>query len=246
MIDFFHTIIYQPLFNLLIFFYNVIPFADLGVAVILLTLLVKGILFPLGLKAARSQKEMENIQPEVKEIQEKYKENKEEQAKKIMELYKERKVNPFSGILILIVQLPILISLFHIFWRGIGSEEMVKLYDFVSAPEVVNNTFLGIVDLSSPNAIIALIAAGGQYFQMKMIVGGRKEEEKKGKKKKKKKKETDSKADMMKSIQTQMVYFLPGFTFFILLTIPSAVGFYWIITVMVGILQHYIVKKKIK
>ncbi len=243
MISFFNTTIYQPLFNLLIFFYNTIPFADLGVAVIALTILVKIILFPLGLKAARSQKEMESIQPDVKKIQEKYKENKEEQAKKILELYKERKVNPLSGIFVLLIQLPILISLFQIFRKGIGDEEMGRLYDFVSAPSVINNEFLGIIDLSSPNTLLAIIAAGGQYLQMKMIITSKDKNDKQKTKKQKNKKE-DNKEELMKSIQSQMIYFLPGFTFIILLTIPSAVGLYWIITVMFGILQHYIVKKQ--
>ncbi len=224
-----YILIYQPLFNLLIFLYNVIPFYDLGVAVVLLTLIIKGVLYPLGMKAARSQKEMETIQPEVKKIQEKLKDDKEKQARKIMELYKERGVNPFSGILPLFIQLPILISLFQIFRRGIESEEMKHLYGFVSTPETVNYTFLGLVDLSSPNVILAILAAAGQYLQMKMVTS--------------KKKDAD-KGDMAKAMQSHMIYFLPGFTFIILLNLPSVIGLYWTITVAFSVFQQYIVKKE--
>ncbi len=226
-----YTVVYQPLFNLLIFFYNVIPFFDLGVAVILLTLSIKLVLYPLGMKAARSQKEMEGIQPEVKKLQEKYKDDKETQAKKIMELYKEKGVSPFAGMLPLFVQLPILISLFQIFKRGLENEEMKHLYSFISSPEVINYNFLGLIDLSSPNIFLAVLAAGGQYLQMKMIISKKKEGEKQ---------------DTAKAIQSQMIYFLPGFTFIILLSLPSVVGLYWVITVAFSVFQQYIVKKENK
>jgi len=224
-----YTVIYQPLFNLLIFFYNIIPFFDLGVAVILLTLFIKTLLYPLGMKAARSQKEMEAIQPDVKKIQEKYKDEKEKQAQKIMELYKEKGVNPFSGMLPLFIQLPILISLFQIFRRGLENEEMKHLYDFISTPELVNYSFLGIIDMSSPNIFLAILAAAGQYFQMKMMMSKKKE---------------DGKQDTAKAIQSQMIYFLPGFTFVILLSLPSVVGLYWVVTVAFSVFQQYIVKKE--
>jgi YidC/Oxa1 family membrane protein insertase len=230
MASFFYTLVYQPLFNLLIFLYNIVPFPDLGIAVILLTLIIKGALYPLGKKAAVSQKEMEMIQPEIKKLQEKYKDNKEEQAKKIMELYKERKMNPFSGIVSLFIQLPILISLFRIFRKGLGVEEMKNLYSFIHAPEIINYNFLGVVDLSSPNIVFAILAAVGQYLQMKMVTV-------------KKDKDKDGKKDTQAIIQSQMMLFLPGFTFMILLTLPSVVGLYWVVTVAFSIFQQYAIKE---
>lgn len=229
MANFFYITIYQPLFNLLIFLYNIVPFPDLGIAVILLTLIVKGALYPLGKKAVISQKQMEEIQPEIKKIQEKYKDKKEEQAQKIMELYKTRKVNPFSGILSLFIQLPILISLFQVFRKGLAVEEMKHLYSFISAPEVINYNFLGIVDLSSPNIFFAVLAAGGQYLQMKMMT---------------KKKGKEEKKDTATAIQSQMMLFLPGFTFMILFSLPSVVGLYWIVTIAFTIFQQYIIKEE--
>ncbi|MEA2092773.1 MAG: YidC/Oxa1 family membrane protein insertase [Patescibacteria group bacterium] len=230
MISFFYTTIYQPLFNLMVFIYNTVPCADLGVAVIILTVLIKITLFPLGIKATKSQKEMDDIQPEIKKIQKKYKDDKEKQAKKILEIYKEKKINPFSGIFVLLIQLPILISLFQIFRKGVGEEEMSQLYSFVSNPGVIDITFLNIIDISSPNSFLAILAAGGQYYQMKISTQSAKK--------------SGEKSDTSKMIQKQMLYFLPVFTFIILLTVPSAVGLYWIVTVLFSILQFHLVKNK--
>jgi YidC/Oxa1 family membrane protein insertase len=230
MISFFYATIYRPLFNLMVLIYNIVPYADLGVVVVLLTVLIKTALFPLGIKATKSQKELNDIQPEIKKIQKKYKDDKEEQAKKILEIYKEKKINPFSGIFVLLIQLPILISLFQIFRKGVGEEEMSQLYSFISNPGVIDTTFLNIVDISSPNAFLAILAAGGQYYQMKITTQSAK---KKG-----------EQSDTAKMMQTQMLYFLPVFTFIILLTAPSAIGLYWIITVLFSILQFHLVKNK--
>jgi YidC/Oxa1 family membrane protein insertase len=230
MISFFYATIYRPLFNLMVLIYNIVPYADLGVVVVLLTVLIKTALFPLGIKATKSQKELNDIQPEIKKIQKKYKDDKEEQAKKILEIYKEKKINPFSGIFVLLIQLPILISLFQIFRKGVGEEEMSQLYSFISNPGVIDTTFLNIVDISSPNAFLAILAAGGQYYQMKITTQSAK---KKG-----------EQSDTAKMMQTQMLYFLPVFTFIILLTAPSAIGLYWIITVFFSILQFRLVKNK--
>ena len=109
------------------------------------------------------------------------------------------------------------------------NEEMQHLYHFINPPEIINYNFLGLVDLSSPNTVLAVLAAGGQYLQMKMMVS---------------KKQDDKKQDTAKAIQAQMIYFLPGFTFIILLSLPSVVGLYWIITVAFSVFQQYIVKKE--
>ncbi len=229
MTEILYILIYQPLFNLLIFFYNLSPFFDVGIAVILMTVVIKFLLYPLGMKSVRSQKEMEDIQPEIKKIQEKYKDDKEKQAKKLMEFYKEKKINPFAGLLPLFIQLPILISLFQIFRRGLENEEMKHLYSFISSPVSVDYTFLGVINLSEANVFLAILAGCGQYFQMKMMSN---------------KKNKEAGNDMAKAIQSQMIYFLPGFTFIILLSLPSVVGLYWIITVGFSVFQQYIVKKE--
>ncbi len=229
--NFLYLVFYQPLFNLLIFLYN--NLGDLGLAVIFLTLIVKFVLYPISAKATKKQKELTAIQPKIKEIQEKYKENKEKQAEKVLELYNKENISPFSGIVPLLIQFPIIISVFQIFRRDLGAGELVHLYDFVSKPEVVNYLSFGVLDLSSPNIILGVFAGIGQYFQINLTMPKAKEEEKK---------ETKKEKDFGEMMKSQMKFMLPIFTIFILSTLPAAVGVYWIITTLFAILQHYLIK----
>ena len=97
------TVFYQPIFNVLILLYNVIPGKDLGVAIVLLTALFRVVMLPLSIKAAVTQKKFTELQPRVKEIQEKFKTNKDQQARELLALYQKEKVNPFAGILPLLI-----------------------------------------------------------------------------------------------------------------------------------------------
>jgi YidC/Oxa1 family membrane protein insertase len=114
----YNAVFYKPLYNGLIYLFNLIPFADAGIVVIIFTIIVKIILFPLSIKATKSQMEMKSIEPQLKEIKEKYKDNKEELSKKTIELYKEKEINPFSGFFVLLIQLPIIIALYSVFLRS--------------------------------------------------------------------------------------------------------------------------------
>src|SRR5476651_910708 len=99
MLAFFHALIYQPLYNLLILFYNIVPGKDFGISIILITVLLRTILIPLYKQQIESQKKLQALQPKIKELQERTKNDKEQQTKQLMELYKEHKTNPFSGCL---------------------------------------------------------------------------------------------------------------------------------------------------
>src|SRR5689334_9918091 len=102
---YFSLILIYPLLNLLVFVYHYIP--DIGVAIILLTVLVRLLLLPSFHKQLKSQKAMAELQPKLEAVKEKYKGNKEAEAKALMELYKEHNVNPLSSCLPLLIQLPI-------------------------------------------------------------------------------------------------------------------------------------------
>jgi YidC/Oxa1 family membrane protein insertase len=227
--NFFYVIFYQPLFNLLIFLYNNV--GDLGLAIILITLIVKGALYPVSAKATKSQKELKEIQPKVKELQEKYKDNKEKQAEKVLELYNKENISPFSGIIPLFIQFPIIISLFQIFRRGLGAGELVNLYSFIKVPESINYIFLGLMDLSEPSIILAIMAGIGQFIQVQITMGSVENE-------------TDKKGGFGEIMKNQMKFILPLVTVFILSSLPSVVGIYWIITVVFSIFQHYLINKK--
>lgn len=114
-INFFYIILYQPLFNALVLLYDYVPGHDFGVAIIFLTLIIRFILYPISVKAVSSQKGLQKLQPKILEVQKKYKDEKEKQAKEILELYKTEKINPFSGLLLAIIQIPILIALYRVF-----------------------------------------------------------------------------------------------------------------------------------
>lgn len=230
----FNIILYKPLFNLLVFLYNTIPGHDFGIAIIVLTIIIKVILYPLSVKAVRSQAVLQALQPKIKEIQVKYKDDKERQAREMLAIYKQEKINPFSGLLITFIQLPILIALYQVFWNGLKSSSSFSLYKFVANPISINFIFLHIIDLSKPNFYFAILAGVVQYFQAKMMIP------KSEKNNEKKTKESEF-TDMM---QKQMTYFLPFFTVIILLGLPSALGLYWIIGGILSIIQQKIILNK--
>lgn len=227
----FNTILYQPLFNVLVLLYLYLPGHDFGLAVIALTILIKLALYPLTLRGIKSQKALQELQPKIKEIQEKYKEDRQKQAKAMMELYQKEKINPFSGCLPLLIQLPILIAVYRVFWQGMGRESMQYLYSFVPNPGQIDPSFLGLINLSKPYWLLAIITGICQYFQTKMLTPKNQPARKGG-------------PDFSQTIQKQMLYFFPVFTVIILLRLPSALALYWLLSTLFTILQQYFVSKK--
>jgi len=117
--SFFNITLYKPLFNLLVLLYNYLPGRDFGIAIIFLTLIIKILLYPISVKAIKSQAALQKLQPKIQEAQNKNKNDKEKQAKEILDIYRQEKVNPFSGLLLGIIQIPILIALYQVFWNGL-------------------------------------------------------------------------------------------------------------------------------
>ena len=208
------------------------PGHDFGIAIIFLTLIIRFILYPLSVKAVNSQKNLQKLQPKIQEIQKKYKDDKEKQAKEMLALYKTEKINPFSGLLLAIIQLPILIALYQVFWNGLKPAELAGLYAFVSNPGQINALFLNIIDLSKPNLVFAVLAGLTQYFQTKMLLP------------KNAGKNQNKGQDFSQVMQKQMTYFFPVFTVIILLGLPSALGLYWTISGLFSIIQQYFILKK--
>ena len=229
----FNILLYQPLFNLLVLFYNHIPGHDFGIAIILLTFVIRIILLPISIKATNSQSALQKLQPKIKEAQEKYKEDKEKQAKEILNIYKQEKINPFSGILLAIIQLPILIALYKVFWQGLNPSELSNLYGFVFSPGNINAIFLGIIDLSKANFYLAILAGATQFFQTKMLLPKKVNAKLKN-------------AEFSDLMQKQMTYFFPVFTIIILLGLPSALGLYWTVSGLFSVAQQYVILKKQK
>lgn len=229
-VEAFNLILYQPIFNALILLYNYLPGQDLGVAIIVLTLLIRFLLYPLSRQAIASQKALAEIQPKIKEIQGKYKKEKERQAKAIMELYKKERVNPLSGCLPFLVQIPVMIALYLVFWKGLQTDNMNYLYGFVQKPEELQTIFLGLVNLTQPYWFLAVLAGLLQFWQTKMLTP----------KTPKRKKGATKGIEFTELFQKQMLYFFPFFTFIILMRFPSAIALYWSATSLFTVGQQYL------
>lgn len=224
---FFNTILYQPLFNALVVLYKYVAFQDLGVAIILLTLIIRLILYPLFYHSFKNQTIMQRVQPMIQKVQHEHKDNKERQAQAIMEIYKQHNVNPFSGFLLILVQLPILIVLYRVFLNGLTADAFANLYSFITPPLQLNHTFLGLLDLSAKSILIVVLAAIAQYFQARLALP--------------KGDSTSQSARVGKS----MAYVGPVMTVLILSNLASAIGIYWLTTSVFSIVQQLIINKKL-
>lgn len=228
---FFNAILHQPLFNALVFLYNTIAFQDLGIAIVLLTLAVRLILYPLFYKSFRNQSLMQKLQPEIQKIQHEHKHNREKQAQALMELYRQHRVNPFSGFLLILVQLPVLIVLYRLFLQGITPDSFANLYSFVSAPAELYHSLLGLIDLQSRSILIVVLAAVLQYAQGRLSLP--------------KRREGDPDSTQAK-VGRSMIWVGPALTVAILATLPAAVGVYWFASSAFSIIQQLIINKQLK
>lgn len=167
MVAFFHTFFYTPIYNLLVFFAIHIPGGDIGIAIILVTLVVKLILLPLSLGMVRTQKAMKVVEPHLKKIKEDHKDDKEKQAREMMALYKEHGIKPFSSFLLILIQLPVIFALYWVFQKqSLPNIDPSLLYSFIHAAQVETTTiFLGIVDITQKNIFLAFLAALLQTVQ---------------------------------------------------------------------------------
>jgi YidC/Oxa1 family membrane protein insertase len=247
-ISFLYTeLIYRPLFNLLVFIYEFVG-QDVGVAIILLTVLVRLALYKVNSKAIKGQRELQEIQPEIKEIQRKYKEDKEKQAQKLMEIYQKRKINPFSGCLPLLIQFPIIMALYHVFLNGFRDESLLQLYSFIPNPGHLNAlSFGGIVDLAVSNTFLAVLAAVLQFYQSKTLMARiDKKKEGTGQKKEEEMTQEEKMQEFAQSLSKNMMYTMPILTFFFAMSLPSGLALYWAVSTLFAIVQQYLIIRKRK
>lgn len=240
----FHELIYQPIYNVLIFLYDIIPGGDFGIAIIAVTILLKAALIPLSKKQIQSQKRMQEIQPELKKIQIKYKNDKEKQTKEVMKFYKENKVNPFSGCFPIIIQLIFLIAIYRVIINISNAGLTVNtndLYSFVKNPGEINKTFIGLVDLLKPSIPIAVLAAAAQFWQTKlMMIKNKKNNELN---KVKEKKDSDE-PDFSEIMNKQMMILGPALTLFIGIKFAAALSIYWLFSTLFAVAQQLYIFKK--
>ncbi len=231
----FHIIFYQPLYNAFVFLVGVLPFHDAGIAVIVLTLVVRTILFPLSHRSIITQRRMRELEPDLKKIKEEFKKDSQEQTKRTMALYKAHGISPFSGFWMLIIQLPILIALYKLFSSGINFDAG-NLYSFISMPSVIKTQFLGLIDIYKSNYILAALAGLTQFIQMQLAMP-----------KIKKSAAGDSFQDNLgRSMSVQAKYIMPVFIFFIALRFSSGIALYWTAMNVFAIVHEAIVANRAK
>lgn len=232
MADFFNQILYRPIFNALIVVYQYASLRDMGIAIIILTIVVRFLLWPLFRETARYQKLAPKLQSEIKQIQQRHKDNREEQTKALMQLYKDHEINPFTPFLALIIQIPLLIALYGSLSDIFSYKTSINLlYSFVPHPATLNTISLGIIDLSKPNIVIIIIAAILQYYMGKLALP----EHEKG-----------VAPGQAEKVSQGMVWFGPIITLIILIGLPSALGVYWGAFAAFSIIQQLIVNYRLR
>ena len=263
----FTTLIVQPLFNLLVLIYAIIPGHNFGVAIIIFTILIRLLMWPLVKKQLHHAKAMRDLQPELKRIKKEAKGDRTKESTMVMALYKEKEINPFSSIGLLIVQIPILLALYS------GLQKIVQdpnaLLNF-SYPAIQNlswmkqlaaditlfdSTFLGIVDLMRPAVangsiywpamIIVVASAVTQYYQSKQLMPTDKEA--KSIRNILKSAGDGKQADrdeMNAAIGRNMKYVVPAMVFIFTINIASALSLYWLTSGLVAIIQQARVLKR--
>lgn len=232
MVFLYQAIFYWPILNVLVYFYETIAFHDFGLAIILVTLLIRIVLYPFFHKGAKQQMLMQRLQPKIKKLQELHKDNKEKQTQELMALYKEHGVNPFSAILLLIIQLPILISLYRIILSGLGSATLSGLYSFIPAPGTINSIFLGVINLQQKSLALVVLAGIAQYFQARLSIY--------------RNPQGDGALSPAEKIARQMAFIGPVFTIVIFYNLPAAVGLYWLFSSLFSLVQQAIVNQHLK
>lgn len=258
-----YNLFFRPIFNFLLYLTSILPGYNFGLAVILLTVIIRLLLLAPNHKALKSQRAMMKIQPEIEEIKRRHKGDQQKISKETMALWKKHKVSPVGGCLPLLMQLPILIALFYVVKIGFSPYQSHIIYEFLSSVSLadVNPNFFGILDLRLVNITWLPISVGLlQFFQMKLSFSRKKvraeigalgeevieitDPNDKNKKKKKDKKPAGS-ANPMKMMNKTMLYFMPLMIAFMVASTPAGVGLYLAVSSVFGIGQQYFINKSV-
>lgn len=259
----FTSLVVQPIFNVLVAIYALIPGHNFGVAIILFTVLARIVLYPLLKKQLKNTKAMRELQPELKKIKKAAKGNKQQESLMMMELYKEKEIKPLSQIGLMIVQLIVFLALFSGLNRVVNnpnelisfSYEPVRNISYMQEVEqdisLFDNTLLGQVDLSRaayagetglywPAFLMVLGSAVIAYFQIRQTMPRDKDSRKLRdilKDANQKGKEADS-SEVNAAVGRNMAYFMPGLIFILTIGFPAALALYWFVGGLIAYAQQ--------
>lgn len=232
--SFFHAVFYDPIYNALVALVSFIPGSDVGIAIILITILIRLVLLPFSLSAARTQRAMKIIEPKIKELKEKYKDDKEKEALETLALYREEKVNPFASILMVFIQIPVLLALYFVFYHEpFPAINIARLYPFTPVPGMASLEFLGLISVAGKSLVLAFLAGLTQFFQAHAALSGTM----------KPPEGTGMQADFQRIMGLQLKYVFPFLIGTISYTTSGAIALYFITTNLVGVLQEMYVRR---
>jgi YidC/Oxa1 family membrane protein insertase len=236
---FWHTVFFDPIYNLLVFFIDSVRNGDVGLAIIATVVVVKMLLLPLSIKAAKTQKIMREIDPKIKEIKEKYKDDKQRLAQETMLAYKDAELNPFASVLVAFLQIPIIIALYFAVSKGGGVHlpniNTTLLYSFVHAPSTVTMHFLGLVDIAAKSLPLAFAAGVTQYLFTSMTLPKLAPRQEGA--------PVSMKDDFARNMNLQMRYVMPIFIVFIAYSLSATIALYFFVSNLVAIAQEFYVRK---
>lgn len=234
-----HNFFFDPVYNALVFFIDIIPGGDVGLAIITTVLLVKTVLLPLSIKAVKTQKIIREIEPKLKELKEKYKNDRQQQAQAMMEIYKEAGINPLASVALMFIQIPIIIALYLAVYKGGGvalpSINLDVLYGFVAAPTAVTMDFLGLINITEKSLLLALGAGITQYIHVNLTMPALPPKAAGA--------APDFKEDFMRNMQLQMKYVMPVLITLVAYSISAAIALYFFVSNVVTIAQEYLIRK---
>lgn len=258
----FTTLIVQPIFNLLVLIYALLPGHNFGVAIILFTVLVRLLMWPLVKKQLHHAKAMRELQPELKRIKAAAKGNRQKESAMVMELYKEREINPFASIGLLIVQIPVFIALYSGLRRVVENPQAILDFSYpilhnlswmkTLAADIskFDSTLFGVVDLTKsaiakgggiywPAMLIVIASVVVQYYQSKQLMPDTKD----GRSLRKILKEAGGgksadQSEVNAAIGRSTRFLLPGMIFLITVNIASAISLYWLTSGVVAYIQQ--------
>lgn len=263
----FDFLIVNPIFNALMVLYSLIPGGDFGVAIIIFTIFIRFLLYPLVKSQLHQAKAMRKLQPELKKIKAAANGNRQLEATQQMELYKRFGINPFRSILILIVQLPIFIGLYQVIQIvTLHRDQLARhMYDFtanlepvkkiIDNPENFNHSMLGFIDITKTTfgshgvditlLVLAVIAAVTQYIMTKQTAPTNTSPKKFRQimSEVTSGKQSDP-SEMSGAMMGTMMKVMPVFMFFIMVSLPGALALYYTVSNLVAVAQqHYLLNK---
>jgi YidC/Oxa1 family membrane protein insertase len=231
----FHLAFYNPIYNILVALISFVPGGDVGIAVILLTLVIRFILLPVGLSAAHTQRAMRGLEPKLKELKEKHKGDKEKEAVATLELYRTEKVNPFMSFITLLIQIPVLLALYWVFrYEPFTTLDLARLYAFTPHPSVTSLEFLGVINVMGKSLVLAFLAGATQYAQAVFALSGAPTPAAGG----------SASQDFTRMMNSQIKYFFPVMIAVIAYSTSSAIALYFITTNIFGTALEWYVRRR--